>query len=217
MILSYRRAASWRVLAVAAAAALAPAVAGCEAGANAPTQHWHQPTAGASKVVDNTIRINNMFVLGAPPDSALTAGSSAGMFLALANSGSPDRLIQITAPGTASTVQLPAGGVQLGTEQSVFLTGPAPQVILHSLTHRLGGGQYILVVLHFLRAGRVPLLVPVMPRAQYFATFSPAPVAVTPTPSASVSPPGSPSHHKRRHPAPNPTASLVSPSPSPTG
>jgi hypothetical protein len=192
VILSCRRAPSWRVLAVAAAAALAPAIAGCEAGANAPTQRWHQPTAGASTVVDNAIRINNMFVLGAPPDSALTAGSSAGLFLALANSGPPDRLIQITAPGSAGTVELPAGGVRLGTEQSVLLTGPAPQVILHGLTHRLGGGQYILVVLHFLRAGRVPLRVPVMPRAQYFATFSPAPVPVAATPSPSASPSPSP-------------------------
>ena len=110
MILTNRSAWSLRGFAVVVAAALAPAIAGCEAGANAPTQQWHQPTAGASAVVNNTIRINNVFVLGAAPDSSLTPGGSAGMFLALANNGTPDRLIAIAAPGTATAVQLPAGG-----------------------------------------------------------------------------------------------------------
>ncbi len=67
MILSNRNAALLRAFAVVVAAAVAPAIAGCEAGFNAPTQHWHQPAAGASKVVDNEIRINNLFVLGAAP------------------------------------------------------------------------------------------------------------------------------------------------------
>ena len=49
MILSHRTA-PLRALAVAAAAALVPAIAGCEAGFNAPTQQWHQPSAGASAV-----------------------------------------------------------------------------------------------------------------------------------------------------------------------
>lgn len=189
MILTNRSARSLRGFAVVVAAALAPAIAGCEAGANAPTQQWHQPTAGASAVVNNTIRINNVFVLGAAPDSSLTPGGSAGMFLALANSGTPDRLIAIAAPGTATAVQLPAGGVGLGNRQAVFLTGPAPQVVLHNLTRSLIGGQYVRIVLDFQRAGLVTLRVPVMPRSQYFATFSPAPASpaqhATPTPTAS--------------------------------
>jgi copper(I)-binding protein len=207
VILSNRYVLPLRGLAVVVAAALTPVIAGCEAGTNAPTQQWHQPTPGASAVVNNTIRINNMFVLGASPDSSLAPGGSAGMFFALSNDGSPDKLIGIRAPGTAVSVQLPAGGaINLGTQQLVLLTGPAPEVVLRDLTRSLIGGQYIRVVLDFQQAGAVTLKVPVMPRSQYFTTFSPAPAS----PSASPSP--SASGKKKRHPAASPTAS-----PSPTG
>ena len=206
MILSNRNAAPLRALAVVAAAVLAPAIAGCEAGFNAPTQRWHPPSAGASTVVHNVLRINNVFVLGQPPAFSLTRGSSAGLFLALDNSGAPDRLIAITAPGTAAAVQLPAGGVGVASEQAVLLTGPAPQVILRGLTRSINGGQHILVVLHFLRAGNVPMLVPVMPRAQWFSTFSPAPAAASP--STSVSP---------GQASPSPAVTSPAPSPTPTG
>ena len=206
MILINRRTASLRALAVVAAAVLAPAIAGCEAGFNAPTQRWHQPAAGASTVVNNAIRINNVFLLGAPPAFTLVRGGSAGLFLALENSGPPDQLVSVTAPGTAVAVQMPAGGVRLGTQQQVLLTGPAPQVILRRLIRSVNGGQHILVVLHFLRAGRVPMVVPVMPRAQWFATFSPAPPLISPSPSRS-GPSGTAS--------PSPTS--TSPAPTPTG
>jgi len=191
------RAAQLRVLAVVvvAAAALAPAITGCEAGFNAPTQHWHQPAAGASAVVNNVLRINNVFVLGAVPALSLPRGGSAGLFLAINNEGAPDRLVGVTAPGTAAAVQLPAGGVRLPTEQSVHLSGPAPQVVLRGLTRSLGGGTHIVVVLHFLRAGNVTMAVPVMPRAQWFSTFSPVPLLVRPSPSptGTASPSPSPS------------------------
>ena len=127
------RAAPLRVLAMVVAAAVAPAIAGCEAGFNAPTQQWHQPAAGASAVVNNVLRINNVFVLGAAPAFSLPRGGSAGLFLAINNEGAPDRLIGVTAPGTAAAVQLPAGGVRLPTQQSVLLSGPAPRVILRGL------------------------------------------------------------------------------------
>jgi copper(I)-binding protein len=204
VILSHR-AAPLRVLAVVVAAAVAPAIAGCQAGFNAPTQQWHQPAAGASAVVNNVLRINNVFVLGAAPAFSLPRGSSAGLFLAINNGGAPDRLIGVTAPGAAAAVQLPLGGVRLPTQQSVHLSGPAPQVILRGLTRNLGGGQHILVVLHFVRAGNVAMVVPVMPRAQWFSTFSPAPLLVSPSPS----PTGTAS--------PSPGATSPSPSPSPTG
>src|SRR5262249_61827118 len=61
------RAAQLRVLAVAAAAALAPAIAGCEAGFNAPTQQWHQPAAGAAAGVNDVLRTHKGFGLGARP------------------------------------------------------------------------------------------------------------------------------------------------------
>jgi copper(I)-binding protein len=200
------RAAPLRVLAMVVAAAVAPVIAGCEAGFNAPTQQWHQPAAGASAVVNNVLRINNVFVLGAAPAFSLPRGSSAGLFLAITNEGAaPDRLIGVTAPGTAAAVQLPAGGVRLAGQQQVLLSGPAPRVILRRLIRSVNGGQHILVVLHFVRAGNVTMVVPVMPRAQWFSTFSPAPLLVRPSPS----PTGTAS--------PSPSGTSPSPSPSATG
>ena len=205
MILS-SRAAPLRVLAMVVAAAVAPVIAGCEAGFNAPTQQWHQPAAGASAVVNNVLRINNVFVLGAAPAFSLPRGSSAGLFLAITNEGvAPDRLIGVSAPGTAAAVQLPAGGVRLAGQQQVLLSGPAPRVILRRLIRSVNGGQHILVVLHFVRAGNVAMVVPVMPRAQWFSTFSPAPLLVSPSPS----PTGTAS--------PSPSGTSPSPSPSATG
>jgi copper(I)-binding protein len=209
VILSNRAAAPLRALAVAAAAALVPAIAGCEAGFSAPTQQWHQPSAGASAVVNNQIQINNVFVLGPAPAFSFQRGGSAGLFLAINNDGPPDRLIGITAPGSAVAVQMPGGGVRLASEQTVFLSGPAPQVILRGLTRQLNGGQHILIVLHFLRAGTKAMQVPVMPRAQWFATYSPAPPLVRPSPSGSASPSGTAS--------PSPGATSASPSPTATG
>jgi copper(I)-binding protein len=200
------RAAPLRVLAMVVAAAVAPVIAGCEAGFSAPTQQWHQPAAGASAVVNNVLRINNVFVLGAAPAFSLPRGSSAGLFLAITNEGAaPDRLIGVTAPGTAAAVQLPAGGVRLAGQQQVLLSGPAPRVILRRLIRSVNGGQSILVVLHFVRAGNVTMAVPVMPRAQWFSTFSPAPLLVSPSPS----PTGTAS--------PSPSGTSPSPSPSATG
>ncbi len=205
MILS-SRAAPLRVLAMVVAAAVAPVIAGCEAGFNAPTQQWHQPAAGASAVVNNVLRINNVFVLGAAPAFSLPRGSSAGLFLAITNEGAaPDRLIGVTAPGTATAVQLPAGGVRLGGQQQVLLSGPAPRVILRRLIRSVNGGQHIMVVLHFVRAGNVAMVVPVMPRAQWFSTFSPAPLLVSPSPSPSGTA------------SPSPSGTSPSPSPSATG
>jgi hypothetical protein len=170
------------------ATALIPAVAGCEAGFNAPTQQWHQPTAGASAVVGNTLRINNMFVLGPVPGLRFPPGASAGVFLALNNTGAADRLISITAPGSAASVQVPAGGISLGRNQSLLLTGPEPRVVLEHLTRSLHGGQYVRVTMDFLNVGRVTLRVPVMPRAAFYSTFSPAPVRPSVTPTLTLGP-----------------------------
>jgi copper(I)-binding protein len=181
-----------RGLVVVAAVGLVPAVAGCEAGANAPTQQWHQPTPGASAIVNDTLRINNMFVLGPAPGLTLPRGASAGVFLALANDGAPDRLISMTAPGAAAAVLVPTGGIRVGAQQSLFLTGPAPRVLLRHLTRTLNGGQYIRVNMEFQNAGHVSLLVPVMPRTAAYGTFSPAPLflhpKVTPSPVLPATP-----------------------------
>jgi copper(I)-binding protein len=184
VIRSRRRGARPRRLVVLAIAALIPALAGCEAGNNAPTQEWHQPTDGAGVVHDN-IAIRNVFVLGAPIGATVPAGQSAGLFLALINDGSPDKLLSITAPGTARSVALPGGAVTLASQQAVLLTGPQPKVILQDLTRPLIGGSSITLVMNFQNAASLTLQVPVVPMAQYYVTYSPPP---TPTPAPTATP-----------------------------
>ena len=193
MIRSRRGLLSLRDLVVVAAVGLIPVIAGCEAGNNAPTQQWHQPTPGASAIVDNTLRINNMFVLGPTPGFTLPRGASAGVFFALANDGAPDRLLSIKAPGEATSVLVPAGGITLGREQTLFLTGPSPRVVLQHLTRTLNGGQWVRLNLLFQNAGFVTLKVPVMPRTESYGTFSPAPLFLRPHATVTPVAPGTPS------------------------
>jgi len=199
VIRSRRAAARPGRLLVLAIAALIPVLAGCEAGNNPPTQQWHQPTDGAGLVHDN-LAIRNVFVLGAPIGATVPAGQSAGVFLALFNNGSPDKLLSITAPGTAASVALPGGAVSLASQQAVLLTGPEPKVILQDLTRPLAGGTSVLLVLNFQNAASVTLQVPVLPKAQYYTTYSPPPTP-TPTPAAT---PGRHARHKAR-PAASPS------------
>ena len=197
MIRTSRRPAGRRLL-VLAIAALIPALAGCEASSNAPTQEWHQPTDG-SAAEQHGISVRNAFVLGAPIGSKISAGSSAGVFLALINNGSPDKLVSISAPGTAKSVTLPGGSVSLASQQAVLLTGPAPKIVLEGLTRPLTGGSTVRLRLRFQNAATLYMTLPVMPQAQYYSTFSPpspspSPTTkskhntATPTPSASPSP-----------------------------
>ena len=171
-----------------AAVALIPVLAGCDAGSNAPVLHWHPPTNGASATIKEgggEIAIRNAFVLGAPVNATLPAGSSAGLFVGLVNTGPRDRLVSISAPSAATSVTLPKGGVALEQDTSALLTGPEPKLILTGLTRSLPGGTYIKVLLTFQKAGTVSLDVPVLSRSDSYATFSPAPT-VSPTPSASA-------------------------------
>jgi hypothetical protein len=196
-----RRAMLPRRLLIAAVAALIPALAGCEAGTNAPTQQWHPPTEGTG-LVQHGIDIRDMFVLGAPTNSSLAAGQSAGLFFALYNNGAPDRLLSITAPGTAESVHLPGGSVRVGKYQEILLTGPQPKAVLVNLTRELAGGTDIRVVMNFQNAGRIPVSVPVLPQAQYYTTYSPAP---SPSPTPKASPTGTPGATPT--PTPSPSAS----------
>jgi copper(I)-binding protein len=202
VIRSSSRTAGRRLL-VLAIAALIPALAGCEAGNNAPTQEFHQPTDGFGTVHDN-ISIRNVFVLGAPIGSTIGVGSSAGVFMALINNGSPDKLVSISAPGTAKSVTLPGGSVSLASQRAVLLTGPAPKVVLEDLTRPLTGGSSVRLVLSFQNAASLSITVPVMPRAQYYSTFSPP--SPTPSPTAATK-----SKHKTAtatpSASPSPTAS----------
>ena len=167
-------------LLIGALALLIPAIAGCEAGLNAPTLEFHPASAGANTTV-NGIKINNVFVLSAPSGSSVPAGSSAGMFLALFNGGmSDDQLLGVSAPGSAASVRLSGGSVSLPVQSAVNLTGPHPEVVLNGLTRPLSGGQAVQVVFNFLHAGAVTLDVPVEPQSYSFSTFSAPPGAATP-------------------------------------
>jgi copper(I)-binding protein len=156
---------------IGAIALLVPVLAGCEAGQNAPTLEFHPASNGAATIASN-ISINNVFILGPSTGSTLPAGSSAGLFLALYNSGAADSLVSATAKGAAS-IKLEKGTVALPTNTSVLLTGPTPELVLTGLTQSLRGGQTISVTLDFSNAGPVTLQVPVEPHSFYYDTYSP--------------------------------------------
>jgi copper(I)-binding protein len=201
-----------------AAVALIPVLAGCEAGGDAPVLHWHPPTNGASATIPaggGEIAIRNAFVLGGPLTATLPAGGSASMFVGLVNTGPRDRLVRVSAPGTATSVTLPQGGVLLEQNQSALLTGPAPKLVLSGLRRSLTSGTYVPVLLTFQNAGTVRLDLPVLARSDSYATFSPAP---TPTPSASAK--GKRRHHGQASATPTPSAggtTTAVPTPTPTG
>jgi len=183
VIRSRRRGILPRSIVIVAALALGPVIAGCEAGNNAPTLHWHQPTDGTFKAVGKHLTISNAFVLGAPIGHALLAGQNAGFYLGLVNTGKPERLLEIKAPGVAQTVLMPGRGIALRSPSRVLLAGPAPRIVLQHLVRPLAGGTVIVLYLVFKNAGTIRLYVPVMPKASNYVTFSPPAVAPSPSPS----------------------------------
>ncbi len=113
-----------------ALALLMSAIAGCEAGNNAPTLEFHAASAG-TQTVFHGIRITNVFVLGAPSGSTVPAGQSASLFLSLYNgASSSDKLVSAAATG-ADSVTLDGGSVDLPADTAVNLTGPQPSVGAH--------------------------------------------------------------------------------------
>ena len=169
-----------RRLLLGAIAVLLPALAGCEAGLNAPTVEFHQASAGVS-ITHGDINIDNLFVLGAPLGSALPPGGRAGVFLALeAQNG--DRLVSISAPDAASSVKLAGGSINLPAQTLVDLGGPVPKVVLTGLVNPLSGGQTVQLTLTFAQEGAITLSVPVEPRAYDYVTYAPPPIP-KPTPS----------------------------------
>lgn len=182
-----------RPLLVGALALLVAALAGCEAGENAPTLEFHPASNGATATVGG-ITIDNAFVLGPTPGSMLPAGGQAGLFLSLfAQNG--DRLVSAAATGAASSVKLAGGTVALPPQTLVDLSGPVPHIVLTGLTNPLSGGETIQLQLVFSTEGAVSLSVPVEPAAYEYATYSPPPTATptairTPSPRASAKPTG---------------------------
>ena len=163
-----------------AAVALIPVLAGCEAGGDAPILNWHPPTSGASATIiagGGQIAIRNAFILGGVPNFTLPAGSSASMFVGLVNTGPRDRLIRVSAPGAATSVTLPTGGVLLKRDSSALLTGPAPELVLSDLTQSLTSRN--------LRPGAVHL-----PEGRHDKPDPPRDPAVRPRSPRSRRPPG---------------------------
>jgi len=162
-----------------ALAVLAPALAGCEAGYNAPTLEYHQAAFGAY-ASKNGVSISNAFVLGPSPSGPEVAGGRAGVFLAI-TSQDGDKLVSASAPGTATSVQILGGPVSVPAVGSADLTGPVPRVVLNGLANPLQGGTLVKLNLIFAEAGTIAMTVPVQPKAYEYATFSPPP---TPSPAA---------------------------------
>ncbi len=164
---------------------LVPVLAGCEAGLNAPTLVYH-PAAFGATTIQNGIAINNAFVLGPMLGSVLPPGGQAGLFLALqADNG--DRLVSVSAPGTAASVKISGGSVNLPAQALVDMSGPKPEVVLTGLAGQIGGGETVQLIFNFAEAGRITLAVPVEPHAYEYATYSP-PAVPNPAPSAGPTP-----------------------------
>jgi copper(I)-binding protein len=177
-----------RCMLIGAAALLVPALAGCEAGLNAPTLQFHPAAGGAQTTAPNDITITNAFVLGPASGSTLPAGSSAGLFLAMYNGGtSDDRLTRVSASGTSSAT-IEGGSVALPMSASANLTGPEPKVVLSGLTRPLTGGEDITVTLTFDHAGQVSFAVPVEPQSYFYSTYSQPPAATSQPPTATATP-----------------------------
>jgi copper(I)-binding protein len=165
---------------------LIPALAGCEAGLNAPTANFH-PAANGAYQTTGPVLVNNAFVLGAPLGQTLPAGGDASVFLAL-YSPNGDTLTSISATdGAAQSVTVTGGSVNLPASTSVNLTGPTPEVVLTDLKQPLAAGGTVWLTLNFASASPINLDVPVVPQANAYATFAqPSPVAPTPTASAAA-------------------------------
>ena len=162
-----------------ALAVLAPALAGCEAGYNAPTLEYH-PAAFGAYASKNGVSISNAFVLGPSPSGPEVAGGRAGVFLSI-TSQDGDKLVSASAPGTATAVQIIGGSVRVPAAAPTDLTGPVPRVVMNGLANPLQGGELVTLNLTFAEAGTITMTVPVQPKAYEYATFSPPP---SPSPAA---------------------------------
>ena len=165
-----------------ALAVLVPALAGCEAGLNAPTLEYH-PAAFGGYATHDGISIDNAYVLAS---STGVAVPRAGVFFSV-TSQDGDRLVSISAPGTAPLVRIDGGAVNLPAQMPVDLTGPEPQVVLTGLSSPLTAGSVITMTFNFARAGSVTMGVPVEPHAYEYVTDSPPPALPTPKPTTPAS------------------------------
>ncbi len=103
------------------------------------------------------------------------------MFLAVSNgTSSADKVMSVTAPGTARSVQLAGGAITVPAQAAAYLTGPEPKVVLRGLTRPLPSGPTVTVILTFQNAGALTLAVPVEPRSTYYSSYSPPAPGLSP-------------------------------------
>jgi copper(I)-binding protein len=168
-----------------AIALLIPALAGCEAGLNAPTLQYH-PANFTANTIQHGISFSDLFVLDTANNGEGVAGGRAGVFLSLYTQNG-DRLVSVSAPDTASSVKIAGGSVNLPAGAVVNLSGPVPKVVLTGLTNPLQGGEAVTLSFTFARAGTITISVPVEPKTFEYATYSP-PAIPNPAPSAKPKP-----------------------------
>lgn len=162
----------------------------CAVGSNAPMSKFHTTGDGAYATVSG-MKVIDAFVLGPTSGAAVPAGGSASVFLSLFNaSGRADRLVSVTAPGTARSVQISGGSIAVPAQQAVYLTGPKPRVVVRHLTRRLTSGGSITLDFSFQNAGSVTTNVPVLARTSFYSTYSPPPPTGSPSGRAKRSGPG---------------------------
>ena len=205
---------SRRMVAVAIAGVLAivPAVSACGAGAEPESAAPTRLTEGVNVTTKNGVAVRDLFVLGPEPGGRLAAGSAATVYGSVINNstdGQPDRLIAVTAPGTAQTGRIEGGALNLPYQRLVRLGVPAPSGVttplltLEGLAVPLTGGQPVKLTLQFERSGALEATVPVVPRNGSYLTYAPA--APSPSASPSTSPSASPGGAASASPTPTAT------------
>lgn len=165
---------------------LAAALAGC--GDDDPTETSKEPAQGVSGHVGK-IQVRNLFVLGGRPGAEIPVGGSAPVYFTLVNSpvtvesagasGAPespvgaDMLVSVSSPSAASS-RILRGPVQAPVGENVVV-GPQARVILAHVAKPLASGDNVKVTLTFRHAGSGTFTVPIQPRQDYLASYSPAP------------------------------------------
>lgn len=177
-----------------------PAVTGCEAGLDAPTLAFHPAAAGAGAVSGNgDVTISNAFILGPAIGQQLPAGGQAGVFASI-SSNNGDQLTGVKANGSAASVKLTGGTVNIPANGVADLTGPTPHIVLVNLSAALTGGQNpVSVTFEFANAGEVTVQLPVESQAYDYATYAQPPAAApSPSPSSTASLTRSTTHKKAK-------------------
>lgn len=163
----------------------AVALAGCGSAQSLPVP---KAVGAGSHASARDVLIRNVFILGPAPGQVLPRGGSAALFASFVNDATaPDRLVRVSAPGTAGSASIQGGGIDLPSRRLVP-RGPAPHIMLEKLAKPLRGNETVRVALTFRDAGTVTMSAQVMTRTGPYATFAPSPSPTSGTPAASRTP-----------------------------